>query len=243
MGIEENIDAYLMDDMGAEEKLKFEKDMKADKSLANEVVLRQQFLNGINSMGRADLKNDLKEIQEDYIKDKSKGKTIRLWGLIGFMLLSIICYFLVNHYLNSKKAKPNLYAAYYSPYKMTSAMRSGDSIELDFVKTKYEQQSFAELIKYSDDQQSDFSKLPSESILVLGIAHLELNNYDQSVELFNQIFLREDFNFEDTATWYTALVYLKKGDHKTCLEWLKKLSSDESRDYHSKAKTLEQKLN
>jgi tetratricopeptide (TPR) repeat protein len=77
----------------------------------------------------------------------------------------------------------------------------------------------------------------------LGLCYLQTNQINEAIDHFTYT-INEFEYFDNTATWYMALAYLKKKDIKTAKEYLQKLVTEKGSDVHyrNKAENLLQDL-
>jgi len=247
MKAEELIDKYILKRLDKVSREKFEKELTINNQLKEEVLIREQFLLGIESIGRAELKTELKSIHKEVV-NSHKSNSIINWktGLIitGFILSTLA---IIKLSFFSSLSNEKLYLVYYEPYKLANQKRSGEKDVFMSFRKEYNNKQFANAISNESVKDYDETNTPSEILLSIGVAHLELDNYEQAIKAFDHISKRKDFNFEDEVTWYKGLLYLKKAEYDKSIKHINKLAGDPMRDHSIKAQKLanqiKQKLN
>lgn len=244
MKFEDKIDDYLMGNLNPNDLVEFENEMKRNTDFNNEVIVRQQFFEGVESVGRDDLRKELKSIHLEMQEDLSKAPQSKRSNKLILLIVLSVCLvgaFLANHFYNKMKISStpeDVYMAYYEPFKLSSVKRSGSEQAYLQIKENYENKQYAAVVHNEVLTGENINTLPSEILMAVGVSHLELKNLNASTKFFNLILERGDFNFEDEATWYASLAALRKGDKNKAVNLLQVLVADAQRDHHDEAVKL-----
>lgn len=269
--IYDQIDAYLNESMNKDETLVFEKKMQTNELLKQEVELNKSLktvikeegwviknpnntqkeeISSIRSYRRSDefinaqaaIESSAKQFFDKKYPNKRKKKWIYYTGVVAAVLLA----FVVLKYTGSQDTQ-NLYASYSDWDQLPSLIVQGDDDQqLAKAELLFEDQKYKEAIIVFDtfikENSAEGNVKTNPYILsYLGIAHLELENYQKALEYFER--LKQSGMIDSSrAHWYKALLYLKKSDIIKAKEQLKLILSNNKNYNYKKAEELLGKL-
>jgi hypothetical protein len=259
---EEDIDAWLKNELIGEKKALFEKRLSVDRDFEKRVEERNILLEGIREYGKQRLQSKIGEAQKDleaegFFAEQTK-KVPRVvpmrrqsrWLAIAasILLLAAVGYWI---YQQGQPDADTLYADSYSIYpdkisktyeeELKNPSRSGliENRKPDFInamKRYPENISVLEthINEYPEDRMASF---------YLALAYMNNGTFEKAEELL--ITLKNDPEFEDPAAvnWYLALTYLKQRKISKSNKLLKELSTGDTSDYQVKATQLLEKWN
>lgn len=139
-------------------------------------------------------------------------------------------------FLGNEPSANQLFASNYAIPTWSETVRG--ETDTKAIKTAYETRDFNQVLVLTENTTED-SKLQ----LYKGISQLELGQTTAAIETFNQLKTNEAFN--DQATWYLAMSYLKADDKENCKTQLRMLTEgtiETSDNMRSKAAKLLGKL-
>jgi hypothetical protein len=239
-----DIDKYLTGQMDPQSEKEFERKLKEDNELKKEFELHKEINNAIQE-------DEIIELR-DKLEDNGSGKTKRKIRLNRSDLLSIAASFTLFiavgllMLFHSQLTNPDdLYASYFEPYPSIYSQRAvGGNTSLGQIKEKafltYEKENW-------NDSKSYFSELLEknpgniEYTFYLGVLNLKLDNTNKALEQFQTILQKDDPLFEDQATWYLALGYLKQDDIEKSVYYLNRILREDMAN-KEKASELIKKL-
>lgn len=230
MTIEEQIEAYLNQEMTAEEQSQFEQLLQEDGNIREEFeayksmytifdesdweladsATTAQKVEAYESFLKSDegklLADNIKNAEESYFKSKPKGKSRSLWLYVG--AAAAVLLIAVSVVLQwSKPDALDLYASNKDWSDLPSlTVREGESdlskAEALFVEGKYEK-SLEVFEKYWANNADN-----PQVLLYIGVAHLELDQDAEALKFFEELRDSESLDAHK-AYWYLALTYLK----------------------------------
>ena len=210
------IEEYLAGDLSGREQTEFEELLRNDPDLMKEFLLRKEINEAISENDVMDLRNNLNEI----INSKTKVRTIYRNPFVLSSVAAVVIFLIVisGFYLFSNKTVngTEMFNSYYSTYPTLTSFRSS-------VDQTYQEQLLNEAFNSYDDDKFSISSDYFQQILntdksntmvqfYMALCEIELNNFDTSEILLNELVLKNNHIFWEQAHWYLALVYLKQND-------------------------------
>jgi tetratricopeptide (TPR) repeat protein len=206
------IQDYLEGNLKGEALKDFEKRLKEDTTLATEVEEYQHLELGLHSIGVHQFKDEVSRWETAYQhsqRSSHKGYALRPYYAIA---ASIALFLTVGIYLfmNRLPGMDQLYTQHYVPYEDMILDRSdvseGAKSFLIAGMEAYNHQQYPVAVKnlkeYLQQEPEHYG-----AALYLGIAQMEINDFDASEASFN--LSQNDPKFEQQAQWYLSLLYLK----------------------------------
>lgn len=242
------IEDYLSGSLTADEAKAFEERLATDKELALELEIYQQMEGLINENGWVDSKIEtdhtlVQDYTKAYLSDEVKSaaalldslgeqaissetKIVELqtkdnkWQILR--IAAAVFVFAGLAWLFVGQSKVTNYANKLQHEEILLAQR-GDSQQLMAdAEQAYNNGNYAEAIPLliaADKVNNDYS-----IDLALGVAHLEVNQLDEALKLFNKVY-NSDSIIKDKALWYKAMTQLKQKDKLAAKATLEQLQS------------------
>ena len=237
----EKIDAYLLGELRPDEQLNFVAAMKKDIKLQEEVNLRRAIMEGVKIEGRKRLSNTLDEIHDKKDRTLSNAnptiqKTLRPWLAVAAALALILtCWFIFQ-----TPQKDSLVAHYYEPYDLTIGLRDNSNQEqLARIDALYSAQNYSAAQPLIENY---LSNNPSDNLLRLSLAICQYENENLDKALQSLQLIKNDAFLQDQYRWYSALIYLDKGEKEQARRLLTELTSDRAADHFDEAQVLLSKM-
>jgi len=204
-----------------------------------------EVMKAIDAYGVDQLRLKLKSIhgkhfeREKVVKRKSNTW---IWLTLAVLIFSLVAGII---YINSSKSKSpsDIYASYYQPYNYSNTKRAAAESSIISLGILYNEKNYHKFIDVFEESFKNQENLQSDLILASGIAYLETDAPYKAIFQFNKIIENQDFNYEESAIWYSALALFKAEEYNACKTKLEELVSDNGSSYHSKSKDLIKELN
>lgn len=221
----ELIDRYFEGDFDTSELQDFQQQLANDEDLATAFEIEKEVIQGIEALGNQDLKNRLKTFhEEEIVAKRTAPKTAKIVGMRPYRWMAIAASFaflvvMAIWLLQAPYSSEDLFAAHYETPAFET-LRGGPTDNLEEIKKLYQEKDFQQGIVVMTDYLKN-NPDHEEVRLSLGIAQLELNQYDAAVLSFKQLTNSEQV--ADQATWFLAMTYLKSGQADLAKMELEKL--------------------
>ena len=215
------IEKYLEQKMSADERQQFEKLLKNDPALKEELQLHRQAAAVLKGEKVHELRSVLKDVDKNWgaKKDEKKGvaRTInfrRVIAIAATVLLLVMAYqmFFTG---GGTISNEQLFADNFQPYQMLLSQRGISEEEknvlLENAITAYSKNDF----QGASEAFQQLSKSEPDDItyqFYLAVAQLGAKNNDAAINVFSQISSTENNPFKEQSQWYLGLAYLQKGD-------------------------------
>lgn len=224
------IDDYLDGQLSKEDKVILERRLETEPELSELLNLVKFTKESIRLNGQ---KNKIKEIHQEFLKEKSvnsgkssKGKirTLNWWiGIAAsFSLLILVG---VNHISSfPEKLLSEKYYSYELP-TMRSNENGQETLEIAFKNQDWDK-VVSEVEIQSDDRQSLF---------LAGISAMELKEYEKALSYFERIEIINqksgDELFSDETDYYKTISFISLSDYHNALTNMEAINSDENHKY------------
>ena len=236
--IYEAIQQYLVGTLSPEEKAAFDAKMEADPELEAEFLLHKN-LDALRYEREDELQDGLAILQQLQVgknvmpnpePEKVEAPTRKpakrivmnpIWkqlaGIAAMFLIPIFIWFLWP---------TNLYEKHVQHAKL-ELIDMGEKEDLKLkLQTAYNNKNYKVALgyckEYLQQEPNDY-----DVILAKGICHLELNQFEEALIIFEQ-YASSEADDKIKGEWYQAMTYLKKGGKEECKTILKKM---QGRDY------------
>lgn len=241
------IEQYLAGELEGAEKLEFEKQLKIDKGMLEELELRTKVDEAILESDIIELREALSFILSD---ERDKGQFLSrisfYWHMAAALILMLIIVKFV-FFTNQQNVNNNeLFSKYYELYQPLQPVR-GDLHNIE-MKNLYNQA----IANYENKDYHSAEGLFKQIINVdssdymarfyLAMAQIEIQQDDEALKNLEFLILGSNHLFFEQSLWYTALIYLRQNDANKVK---KILDSIVQNNYYNskKAKRLLQQLN
>lgn len=215
------ISRYLNGELDGDERQVFEGRLSGDETLRQKVAEVNGLILGVKE---ANLALELDSFHGDIASVKSVPMYRRWWAAASVALLVLIGAWWV---WVSAPSDERLYQAYFEPdMGLPVTMSATDTIGYAFYDgmISFKERNYADaLTKWEElttiHQDSDTLRYFN------GVAYMGLDQTDKAIEQLLAVASERQSKFYESATWYLALCYLRKGDEKTAASLLKRISN------------------
>ena len=207
---QQQIDAYLDDQMSAAERQAFEALVKEDAALAAQLEESRQAIRLIEQMRDMDIKEQVREVQAQY-KERPSSKPagrVPLWKWISaaaaILLLALVAY---NWFQTTPTDQ--LYAQHYEAYAISFGSRGEEEVQLAQASRYYQQKDYPAALPLFQNALSN--KDLAEIRLALAICQLESQQFANARQTLSPLITSNDPVFGVHAQWYSAMAWLGEG--------------------------------
>jgi tetratricopeptide (TPR) repeat protein len=206
----ELIEAWLDESLSSEQEKAFQDLEKEDSDWSLKVKEVKALREDLESLL---VKNELEKIHEEAFDGRNpKTATFPRW--IWAVAASLALIFVAWWGFQGRFQDPNqkLFEAYYETDPgLITAMSGTDSYEFDRGMVDFKEGKYQEALSL---WKPLLEQNPSGDTLLyfVGMANLELQNFQESKEDLQKILSESSSEFEEDAKWYLALIYLKQGE-------------------------------
>jgi len=270
---QDTIDQYLQNELSQDDRIAFEKILKEDEGLQQDVKLTRHIINGFNKEGEKKAIEEMKTLSPDafkavlaeaekkYHKEPESEvvvKTVietppRRLNKLFVTISSVAAVAIILLYvgLQPKYAPDGLFREYYTvPDYEDVPTRGGNSFTEEQTKSIDDAITFYYKGEY-DDALAAFEKattgLQEEDIpddILFYISICRIEAGEVGDAIRGLRYLSVDDNiYNQDAQWYLALTYLKTGDREVAAILLSEINSNKEHLYNQSAKDLLAKLN
>ena len=210
------IEEYLAGDLSVREQTEFEELLRNDPDLMKEFLLRKDINEAISENDVMDLRNNLNKIVNSESKIRNIYRNsfiISSVAAVAVILIVISCFYLFS---NKNVSGTEIFNSYYSTYPTITSFRSSVDITvqeqlLNEAFSSYDDGKYSIASDYFNQILTD-DKSNTMAQFYLALCEIELENFDKSEKLLNELILKNNHIFWEQAHWYLALVYLKQND-------------------------------
>jgi tetratricopeptide (TPR) repeat protein len=235
----DRIERYIDHEMDENELWEFERDLRNDPQLAEELALMQ----ALSARAKRSSKLKLMDLMDNIRQEEEKKSRLvifskRALAYAASLLVLIAAGIGLWHY-GGNVSNERVFLNYYQPEPVSFAVRSATMSSDQPVMQGldlFEKKEYAAAIEF-------FNQSPDNPMgrLYGGLAHMELGDFDQAILDFNAILEQKDNLFTDQAAWYLSLCYLKTNRQKDLEQTLSSIASGRS-IYKTKALKLMNEL-
>lgn len=223
------MEAYLGGALPPHDRVAFEARLKSDKDFEMEFNSFRVSHQAIILQSRKEVKERLKMLDD---KKDSRAKVIN-WKYISLAVAASISLIILVISLLSTPPTERLYNKYYAAYPNVVAPIERNEIADDPYKNAfqlYEDGQYQEALNLFNNLLQKNADSP-ELNLYAGLCALALKDPDTALAKFDNVIKTSPNDFAATASWYSALAYLQKGDK---IQAISKLKSLEKNDFYRK---------
>lgn len=254
---QEEIERYLHNEMNIEERSVFEKKIKSDELLKEEVLLQiaihESFedpsIQHNQNIYNIDLINDIKQqLKSDelrktskFIKESTKKhknsnkKTIKL---VTKFIASIAAIFLISFMLfyNSQQNSLSLYNEYADWNNLPSLIEKGESNTLSELEILYNAKKYKKIIALNIPT----NKAPYE-LIYIGTSYVKLNDFKNASITFDKLINTNSLE-SSRGYWYKLLIHLNQNKLTDAKKILAIILNNKENYNYTKAKELSEKI-
>lgn len=217
------IEKFNAGEMDEAEKQWFQKELKGNSSLRDEVKLRAKTDMLLNDYASLQLRNKLRVIEKQRSeaipsKNRRRQSPVRYAAVItAFILLGSLILF-----SGKNLTADEILDRFHKPYEGIAASRSPVSITDENYKTALD---YYDVHDYSTAALF-FSKVleknpgDMESTMLYGVSNFEDKNYPVAKQSFTSIVVNNDNYYIEDAQWYLALCYIQTNEQSKAVDQL-----------------------
>lgn len=254
--IQEKIELYLKNKLTGDELIAFEKQLKVDEALANDVALTKDLNEAIEDKAiEAEYAPKLKELSNKYFTEKPKfvsTKTKRtpkssrpMIMVVALFIVLLLAFFAwktsTQPTIEISPSSEEVFAAYYEPYLLEELTRSETTTATSYQKAieLYQQNKFSNAIPILVKQIVASPNEVSAKIL-LGNCYLNTKpaQAQAAIEIFESLATDKTHSFTEITQWYLAMAYIKNGQKQLAQPVLEKIAEKEIGKYPKLAKEV-----
>lgn len=238
------VQKYLGNELNQEEKSNFDILIQKDKLLAKELKMQLAVDNAILKPGLEHFKLFLEKLHFKHLGGDRGSKYLGFTTYVSLVACCILVFTVASILLYDsfqKKSLNDFFEEYYKPYEISIVKRYQTS---DLNRNK----KIGKLIHYYNIGDFELASqvisnnimdlsINHQLVLISGLIHLELNNYDLAKIEFNKILKSNDHLLSEDALWYLSLTYFKGNEKDLAIKSLK-LIVDENSFYSKIASKL-----
>jgi hypothetical protein len=216
----EKFNAGEMDDA---EKQWFQKELKGNSNLRDEVKLREKTEMVLTDYSSLQLRNKLRVIEKQRAeavpsRNRRRQSPIRYAAVItAFILLGSLLLF-----SGKNLTADEILDRFHKPYEGIAASRSAESITDDNYKAALDYYSIHDYSTAALFFNKVLEKNPGdmESTMLYGVSNFEENNFPVAEQSFTSIVVNNDNYYIEDAQWYLALCYIKTNEQTKAVDQL-----------------------
>lgn len=241
-----SIEQYLAKEMTATERTVFEKELKVNPLLAQELKIAQHIDFSLMQDDVIDLRKKVLtamkagNTQQQPNVPVRKLYTHKWWyAAASFILIgtiSAVLFFQTGQSVSNE----SLFNKYYSSENIIDITRGDDNIVEAVIK--FQQKDFA----LASELFKRILAKDNSNIAVwfyYGISNIETGNYENSIKAFNTIINQNDNLYIEHAEWYLGLCFLKNNQVNKAVDQFQLIASDPDNFHRQEAKTILEKIN
>lgn len=260
----DQIDAYLRDELSANERRLFEQSLQSNPELLEEFkVHRELFAVMDESMWVNDvftpdteevkevttyfrseearkLKETIEKAKANYHKTGSNSILKSKW-IIPALIAASLSLFVILYSINFSESPQELYAKHNEWQDMPSLTSRSDEGQLANGQKLFEQKRYDDSFQLFTSHIKEADEILPSVFLYAGVAALELDKYTEAVSYFDQL-IDSDAIDQSKGYWYKTLAYLKQGKKEEAIQVLKIIIENKENYNFSKAEILLKKL-
>ena len=242
MNEQEKLEKYLEGEMSESEKIAFEKKMKADPELTEQVRLHQALEVALGNREEIAVEANLQAIMAEKPAQEvpNEKKVRRLWQYLSVAAAVVILLVGVKYiFFNDTITPDQIYTMHYVAYDGSGELRTGDSVPrrlLDNAFDSYNAGNYAQALNVFD---SILVRVPgnARANFYLGICFMETGQSQKAIEAFQAVLDHGQNLYINQSTWYIAMACLNLKDLACTRSRLESLAG-QTGAYGKKAKEI-----
>jgi len=244
INMNDSIERYLSGVMNKEEEKWLLAEVQGNQQLAQEMELRRRTNKVLADMSIINLRGKLEAIEmRKRAANPARKAAIRASRYAAAVVGAVIIASSV--YLPNKNISPEkLYERHFNTYQVISSARSANSINnalftsaMESIKAKDYNTAIGYLEKVINSDAVNM-----ESAFMLGVANMEVKNFDRAELSFIQVLDQNDNLFIEDASWYLGLCYMVTDKKDKALKQFEYIATTKSK-YNKEARKLANRLN
>lgn len=234
---EEYMRNYLLGRLSQEETSLLEKELKQDSELAEALALQRDIMQGIRAGFDDQLRQKLLKLDEQI---GSEGKvrtlgqrTLWRWASAAAVLLGTLGVYL---FMNQTSVEERIFLTYFEDYPNIIEPVQRDHEIGSTAFSAYQNQNYQEAFEAFSDEEKTTPEA-HYATFYKGICALHLEDWREAIDAFENVRATDDVRFEEAATWYAGLAYLRSGNQETATLILETLA-DSPGNFQNEAKAI-----
>lgn len=234
----EQLVRYLDGDLNDHEKQQLTEKMSVDTSLGEKLDLIKDVDRVIGDRELTNFEECLKEVENTFFNRRiveepapvykiKRNYVMRAASIAAILVASLLTFILIQDRLTYSHDK--LFAMYYEKLPVDFATRSNVLLNDEFTEAikLYNQNKYKEaIVQFERVIKKDPTNNAAK--LFLGICYTELKQYKNAANHFSNIIQQRDPIFEEHASWYLSLCYIKTDNPKQAKSILNNLVNNHS---------------
>lgn len=202
---------YLLGKLSPADRRKLEEELESDPSLSEALQLQRDIMIGIQAGFDDQLREKLQQI--DNLQEKEKPAARRIlwqWASAAAVLLGTLGVYI---YMNQTSPDERLFLSYFQDYPnvVQPVQRDQEAPSQLEAFTAYQNREYEEAFLAFTNQEAELPEVDYPTFYK-GICALHLDDWTAAIEAFEKVRAGADNRFEEAATWYVALAYLRAGN-------------------------------
>ena len=241
------VDRYLRGELSATEKLSFERRLKEDPELAEQLEMQKEIGEAVLDEEALDFANTLENTYDIYQKERKSKRlhrpVYRMVGMAAMIVVLLGAGFLIKKHTGRLSVNQSIVAEFYQPYDVPVNYRSPEgTVDATFRKAveKYNDKKYAVAIRLFEQVLKE-DKTRMDANLMNGLSNFEIQRYNKADSSFSNIIKHRDNLFFQQAQWYLGFCFLMTNQHEKALKLYKRII-DEKGFYSLKAEKILKKL-
>lgn len=225
----ERIEAYILNNMDANNKAIFEREMQASESLRNEVALQRKLMATVSVLSH--------EYGRDDTSIKKTGKTNRSWVYVA--AAAVLLMFVLLRFFNNQPPTEKVFATFFTPDTgLPVAMSSNDNYTFYDGMISYKEEDYPKALAIWKSITTTSDTLSYYT----GMAYVNSGDMGQAIEVLTPIAENDNSGWRQKASWYLALAFIKQQKITEAIRWLSKApETDEKTQLLRKLEALQHK--
>ena len=247
MHSQELAERYVLGYLDAEEKEKFEREIRLNSELKKEVDLLKGISDAILDQDLMEFRDMVQEESAVY-KASRKGQKarkifVRASAAAASIILVAATFFLFAIHGNREVSTVKVFSENYSPYHSGLVSRSGSENVDELYAQAIRQYSAMQYRSASAGFDKFLLNNPDNNgaLFFSGMTNMELKNYEKAAIQFERIIINANSLYIQQAEWYRGLSLLAVNDRKSALVHFRNLASRKG-FYYSKARIVLKEL-
>ncbi len=257
--IHQEIEAYLQNEMSKNNRALFEKRLKNDVHLRDELNLHISLNNTLNkeqttTFKESDLENatfketkallksetfqniskNINTTSNQYFKERNRKKMPkkRLYYITA-IAATLVLLIGLSTFLNTSNT--TLYKEYNTWNDLPSKIEKSDNQTIN-IETYYNKKAYTKIIDLLIDKEQN-----THELIYLGASYFQLNKYKKAIEIFDKLIASNAID-NSKGYWYKMLIYLKQKDTQKTKELLATITQNKQNYNYQKAIEIIKKL-
>jgi tetratricopeptide (TPR) repeat protein len=238
------LERYISNEMGADEKKWFEKEIDGNADLANELELRRKAESIIKNSDIIDLRAKLKTIETSradrkVIRRSKQPQIMSYAAVFAGLLITGSLIFLSGNNLN----KNAVYNKYYKTYESVAATRSATSEVTSLYNKAIGFYNNGDYLKAAQTLEKLLSSDQGnmEYRFQLANSYMGMQSYPEAGKSYLKVIEDNNNLFIEDAQWYLGICYIMTNENEKAKNQMRIISASDSR-YNKEAKKLLRKI-